>query len=261
MIQGNYDESIDRIANLIVDSSRVVVFTGAGHSTESGISDFRSPGGIWTRYDPDDFTLQKFLSNPESRKKHWQMLGEGFSGREIHPNPAHYAVAELEKLGKLNCVITQNVDNLHQAAGNSDDRVFELHGNMQWAKCLSCGRRYLMEEMRFRVEQGEDMPDCEECNGILKPDAVFFGESLPQDVLEESVSRSSNCDLCIVIGSSLVVYPAALMPRYAIESGAKLVIINLTETPMDTYADIVIHDKAGEVMPKVVEKVKERIAS
>ena len=175
------------------------------------------------------------------------------------PNPGHYAIAELDRLGRLDCVITQNVDNLHQRAGVPGDKVFELHGNMQWAVCLGCGRRYPFGEIKARLEQGEEMPDCETCHGLLKPGAVFFGEALPQDVLEEATSRSYICDLFIVIGSTLVVYPAAYMPVYAAHAGAKLVIINLSTTPMDGEAAVLIRARAGETMSRIVERVTEKI--
>ncbi len=254
----NLDTLVDKVVDLIINAKRVVVFTGAGVSTESGIPDFRSPGGIWSRYDPDDFTYQKFVRDPEARKKHWQLLGEGLLTSGAEPNPAHYAIAELDRLGKLDCVITQNVDNLHQRAGVPDDKVFELHGNLQWAVCLSCGKRYPFEQIKARLEKGEEVPDCESCHGLLKPGAVFFGESLPQDVLQEATNRSYNCDLFIVIGSTLVVYPAAYMPIYATNAGAKLVIINLSSTPMDQEATVLIRGKAGEAMSKVIKQVKEK---
>ena len=188
------------------------------------------------------------------------MLREGGLTTDAEPNPAHYAIAELDRLGKLDCVITQNVDNLHQKAGAPIDRVFELHGNMLWAVCLTCGKRYPFEQLKVRLDNGEEIPDCEACQGILKPDAVFFGEALPQKVLEEAMLRSSSCDLFIVIGSSLVVYPAAYMPTYAVSSEAKLVIINLGSTPMDSQADVLVRAKAGETMSKVIQKVTENIS-
>jgi len=258
MEEQNLDALAGKVADLIINAKRVVVFTGAGVSTESGIPDFRSPGGIWSRFDPDDFTYQKFIRDPEVRRKQWQMLGEGLLTTGARPNPAHYAIAELDRLGKLDCVITQNVDNLHQKAGVPADKVFELHGNMQWAVCLSCGRRYPFEQIKARLDKGEEIPDCEVCHGILKPDAVFFGEQLPQKVLEEATHRSSNCDLFIVIGSTLVVYPAAYMPIYATQAGAKLVIINLSSTPMDREAAVLIRAKAGEAMSKMIERVREK---
>ncbi len=243
------------MAGLIRGAKRLVVFTGAGISTESGIPDFRSPGGIWERFDPDDFTYDKFVSSPASRRKQWQMLREGLLTSEAQPNAAHIAIAELHRRGKLDCVITQNVDNLHQKAGVPAEKVFELHGNMQWAVCLSCHRRYPFALIKERLDGGEEVPDCEACHGILKPDAVFFGEALPEAVVTAATYHSNHCDLFLVIGSSLVVYPAAYMPVYAVSAGAKLVIINLSATPMDEQATVVIRAKAGEVMSQVVREL------
>ena len=261
MEEQNLDALADRVVDLIINANRVIVFTGAGVSTESGIPDFRSPGGIWDRFDPDDFTYQKFVKDPKARKKQWQMLRDGGLTTEAKPNLAHYAIAELDRLGKLDCVITQNVDNLHQRAGVPDNKVFELHGNMQWAVCLSCGKRYPFQQIKARLDDGEEIPDCEACHGILKPDVVFFGESLPAKVLEEATFRSCNCDLFIVIGSSLVVYPAAHIPAYATGSGAKLVIINLSSTPMDKQAAVLIRAKAGVIMSKIISRVTGKILS
>ena len=253
-------ELIDEVADLIVSSKRIVVFTGAGISTESGIPDFRGPDGLWTKFDPEDFTYQIFVTSREARKRLWGMSKTvGLSWQDMKPNDAHYAVAELEKLGKLDCVITQNVDGLHQKAGCSEDKVIQLHGNMQWAKCLSCGERWRNEEVMRWVEAGAEDPECVKCGGIIKPEGVFFGEAMPVKETMEAERRSSMCDLCIVIGSSLVVYPAALMPQYAVQSGAKLVIINEGETSLDHAADIRIDDKAGKVMSQVVKKVKKKL--
>jgi len=251
----------DKVSDLIINAIRIVVFTGAGISTESGIPDFRSPGGLWDRFDPDDFTYQKFVSDPNSRRKQWQMLREGLLTGSAKPNPAHYAIAELDRLGKLDCVITQNVDNLHQKAGVPAEKVFELHGNMQWVICLSCRRRYPFDQIKARLDKGEETPDCEVCHGILKPDAVLFGESLPEETLKEATFHSYECDLFIVIGSTLVIYPAAYMPIYATSAGAKLVIINLSSTPMDQQATALIKAKAGETMSRVIQKVTEKIGS
>jgi len=249
-------EKIERLAQLIVESKKIVVFTGAGISTESGIPDFRSPGGIWSRYDPEDFTIQKFLSGPAARKTIWKMSVEGGLLAEAEPNLAHYAIAELYKLGKLDCVITQNIDNLHQKAGVPEDKVFELHGNLGWVVCLSCRRRFPMSEVLQKIKEGIEVPDCPDCHGILKPDAVFFGEALPQETLREAIRRAQNCDMFIVIGSTLVIYPAAYIPTYAADAGAKLAIVNLTPTPFDHYAEVVIRGKAGEIMSRVMEKVR-----
>jgi NAD-dependent deacetylase len=249
-------DETEKLAQLIVQSRKVVVFTGAGISTESGIPDFRSPGGIWSRYDPEDFTIQKFLSGPAARKTIWKMSLEGGLLAEAEPNLAHHAIAELHQLGKLDCVITQNIDNLHQKAGVPGDRVFELHGNMEWVVCLSCHRRFPMPEVLRRIEQGAEVPDCPECKGILKPDAVFFGEALPQETLQEAIRRAKNCDLLVVIGSTLVIYPAAYVPTYARDAGATLAIVNLTSTPFDHYAEVVIRAKAGETMSEVMGKIR-----
>jgi NAD-dependent deacetylase len=249
-------EDVERLAQLIIESRKAIAFTGAGISTESGIPDFRSPGGIWSRYDPEDFTIHKFLSGPAARKTIWNMSIEGGLLAEAKPNLAHYAIAELHQMGKLDCVITQNIDNLHQKAGVPGDRVFELHGNMQWVVCLSCHRRFPMQEILRKIEEGVEIPACPDCEGILKPDAVFFGEALPQETLREAIRRAQNCNLFIVIGSTLVIYPAAYIPTYAREAGAKLAIVNLTQTPFDQYAEVVIRGKAGEVMSEVTEKVR-----
>ena len=258
MKNDDLSEKISAVADMIIDSKKVVVFTGAGVSTESGIPDFRSPGGIWSKFDPDDFTIQKFLSSPETRRKQWKILIEGGLIADAEPNQAHLAVVELEKLGKLTCVITQNIDNLHQKAGNSPEKVIELHGNMRWVRCLSCNRRYSPENVVKRLKE-EEVPDCENCHGILKPDVVFFGEALPEEALEGATHHSSSCDLLLVIGSSLVVYPAANMPMYAKGAGAKLVIINMSRTPYDSDADILINSSAGDATGKILEKVKEKL--
>jgi len=258
MKENELDALAEKIADLIINSKRIMVFTGAGVSTESGIPDFRGEDGIWTRLDPEDFTIQRFVARREVRKMQWQMLKEGIMIKQVEPNAAHFAVAELEKLGKLDCVVTQNIDNLHQLAGNSPEIVFELHGNMQYVRCLGCRKRWPIEEIIVRLEN-EEVPECEHCKGILKPDAVFFGEALPQLVLSEAARRANNCDLCIVIGSTLVVYPAAYIPMYARDAGAKIVIINIGDTPMDSQAHVRIEAKAGETMSRVMSHLKKKM--
>ena len=250
---------IVKFADLIIKSKRIVVFTGAGISTESGIPDFRSPDGIWAKHDPEDFTYQRFVGSKQARRKMYGLLEESGLMIDAKPNPAHNAIVELEKMGKLDCIITQNVDGLHQKAGNSEENVFQLHGNMKMAVCLGCRKRYPLDDVVDRVKSGEDDPGCEGCGGILKPDGVFFGEALPQRELSEATTRSSRCDLFIVIGSSLVVYPAAYMPNYAVNAGANLVIVNREPTHMDRSAHIVIHAGAGETMSKVMKRVKKKI--
>jgi NAD-dependent deacetylase len=253
-------ELIEELADLIVKSQKIVVFTGAGISTESGIPDFRGPDGLWTKYDPSDFTYQKYISDPEVRKRMWKMKDlVGFSWKDFQPNPAHHAVAELEQLGKLDCVITQNVDGLHQKSGNSESKVIQLHGNMSWVKCINCGDRHPFEEVEKWVNSGVEDPECVQCGGILKPEGIFFGEAMPVWETMEAEKRSRECDLCIVIGSSLVVYPAALMPEFALRSGAKVAIINEGETGLDDSVHIRIWEKAGEIMLEVLKKVKKKL--
>jgi NAD-dependent deacetylase len=260
MFDHRLKERIDRVAGMVAKSESVVVFTGAGISTESGIPDFRSPGGFWTKFDPEDFTIENFLRNPETRRKQWHFLLSGGLFQSARPNSAHEAIAELENLGRLNCVITQNIDNLHQKAGNDPENVFELHGNMRWIRCLDCGNRYPIDEILQRNRNSDEAPVCGSCAGILKPDVIFFGEALPEDTLREATWRASHCDLMLVVGSSLVVYPAATMPLYAKQSGARLVIVNLSETPADGIADVVIHAAAGEVMGRILAQVRQRLA-
>jgi len=259
MMDKYWNGSVGIVAEMIVQAREVVVFTGAGISTESGIPDFRSPGGIWTLFDPEDFTIEQFLASPETRKKQWRILLDGGLLADAEPNKAHLAIAELERIGKLSCVITQNVDNLHQKAGNSPEKVYELHGNMRWLRCMGCDMRYPMKDMVDKYRSGDDIPACEHCRGILKPDVIFFGELLPEMTLKQATLHATGCDLLIVIGSSLVVYPAASIPIYAKGSGAKLVIINRTSTPCDSTADVLIHHSAGEIMGRILEEVKKRL--
>jgi NAD-dependent deacetylase len=261
MSNDNLDQNLKDVAAMIVGAGKIVAFTGAGVSTESGISDFRSPGGIWSKFDPEDFTIERFLYSPETRKKQWRILLEGGLFVDAQPNRAHQAMAELEKMGKLTCVITQNVDNLHQKAGHDPKNVYELHGNMNWLRCLDCHEVYRLEEILAKSRPANDVPVCERCQGILKPDVIFFGESLPQETLKQATHQACHCDLLIVIGSSLVVYPAAYMPVYAKSAGAKLVIINREPTPYDGNADVVINHSAGEVMSRIVDLVKNTLAA
>ena len=250
-------QDIGRLAKLIIESKKIVVFTGAGISTESGIPDFRSPGGVWSRYDPEDFTIQKFFSSRETRENIWKMSVEAGLLMEAKPNPTHYATTELYRLGKLDCVVTQNIDNLHQKSGVPEDKVFELHGNMQWVVCTGCRKRFPQPKILQKVKEGIAVPDCPDCRSILKPDIVFFREVLPQETLTEAALRSQNCDLFIVIGSTLIVYPAAYIPTYAIKAGARLAIVNLMPTSLDHHATVVIHGKAGEIMTSVMKRVRQ----
>jgi NAD-dependent deacetylase len=259
MIDRTEEERIGRVAAMIAESRNAVVFTGAGVSTESGIPDFRSPGGLWTKFAPEDFTLDRFLASPETRRRQWRFLLSGELLREALPNAAHKAIAQLGALGKVDWVITQNIDNLHQKAGSDPDRVLELHGNLRWIRCLDCGSRRPLEEVLGEGGVLDEAPDCALCGGILKPDVIFFGEALPEETLQEATRQANRCDLLIVIGSSLAVYPAASLPLYAKQAGAKLVIVNLTATPADRFADVVIHAAAGEVMVRLLAEVRKRV--
>jgi NAD-dependent deacetylase len=251
------EELIRQVAQMIRESKKIVVFTGAGVSTESGIPDFRSPGGVWQKYNPEDFYYQKFISSEVAREKYWQMSKEFYGTiKNAQPNAAHYAVVELEKMGKLDCVITQNVDNLHQQAGNSAHKVIELHGTSLTVSCLSCRKKYPREEIQSWLMEGVRAPKCKACQGVLKPDTVSFGQSMPPEETEEAFERARNCDLFIIIGSSLVVQPAASIPLEASNNGAKVVIINRDPTSHDSYADLVIHGSAGEVMGKILHQLK-----
>jgi len=254
------EEQIEEVAKLIVNCKRLVVFTGAGINTESGMPDLRSPGGIWSKFNPDDLTHQKNIRDPEARRRNWQMLSIFRMVDSVEPNPAHYAITELDRMGKLDCVITQNVDGLHQKAGVPEEKVIELHGTARWVKCLSCHRRYPMEEIAKRLQAGEAKTVCSYCGGILKSATISFGEAMPAAETAEAERRSRSCDLMLVVGSSLAVYPAAYMPVYAVESGAKLAIINVGDTPMDRYATVCIAEKAGVAMSKIVERAKSKMA-
>lgn len=253
---------ISQAARWILDSQKLIVFVGAGLSTESGIPDFRSPGGIWDRYNPEDFYFQNFVASEQSRRKYWQMATEMYATiREAQPNPAHLAIAELERLGRLDRVITQNIDGLHFKAGNSPERVIELHGTALFVYCLSCKKRYDRDEIQGRLQKGIKVPYCDDCGGILKPATISFGQSMPEKETQEAFERSALADLFMVIGSSLAVQPAASLPQTAKSNKARLVIINRDSTPLDGIADLVIHGQAGPVMAGIVASVKKMLDS
>ncbi|NLX90055.1 MAG: NAD-dependent deacylase [Firmicutes bacterium] len=251
------NEKIAALARFLAESRETVIFTGAGISTESGLSDFRSPGGIWDRFDPDELSYPRFISSQESRRNYWKFYREYWKeALGVEPNRAHLAVAKLEKLVNLSAVVTQNIDGLHQKAGNSPEKVFELHGNMWEVRCLSCNDLYPWEDILKLLEEGKEVHNCRLCGGLLKPTTVSFGQSLPEGALREAQRLSGRCDLLLCIGSSLVVYPAAYLPEQAKRGGAKLVILNREPTPLDRIADLVIHGEAGDVLSRVVEAVE-----
>ncbi len=251
-------EEIERVAAWIADAKRIVVFAGAGMSTESGIPDFRSPGGVWDKYDPEDFQFARFLSSEKSRHTYWRMATEMYdSMKNALPNAGHLAIAELERLGKLDCLITQNIDGLHFKAGNSPEKVLELHGTAIYVTCLECGKRYERDAVQARLLKEAHAPRCEACGGLLKPATISFGQAMPERETAEAYRRSESCDLFIVVGSSLVVHPAAAMPVVAKRAGARLVIINRDETACDNLADLVIHDQAGPVTAAILTRLRQ----
>lgn len=250
---------LDAVAGWAAAARRGVVFTGAGVSTESGIPDFRGPQGFWKRNDASKFTIQNYVRDPEHRKERWrQALGGGFlraeGDRPVEPNDAHRAIARLEELGLVRGVVTQNIDGLHHDAGSRN--VLELHGTSKRIACLSCQESWPREEILDRVRAGEDDPECTYCGGILKSATISFGQSLPQDVLEEAHRWSLEADFFLVVGSSLIVYPAAALPGVAKQSGAKLVIVNREETDQDDLFDAVIQETAGSTLTAIVERVE-----
>jgi NAD-dependent deacetylase len=235
------------LSRLIADARRMVVFTGAGISTESGIPDFRSPGGVWSQMKPIYF--QDFVASEDKRREAWERAFKGragWTGRE--PNAGHHAVARLVACGKASCVITQNVDNLHQASGVPAEKVIELHGNASYATCLECGQRHELAELKALYEATGDLPACRACGGIVKTATISFGQAMPAEPMARAEVETLNCDLFLVLGSSLVVYPAAGFPLLAKRSGAMLAIVNREPTELDAYADLVLHDEIGPVM-------------
>jgi NAD-dependent deacetylase len=250
-------DDVTGVAGWIREARRFVVFTGAGVSTESGIPDFRSPGGIWEKYNPEDFTFQRFVSSEEARESYWRMSTEFYHAmREVRPNAAHHALARLEQMGRLDCVITQNIDGLHQMAGSSPERVIELHGTSRTVSCLSCRKRWRRDAVQEMIAGGVRVPRCDACSGILKPDTISFGQSMPERETAEAFRRSEAADLFLVMGSSLVVQPAASMPLVAKQSGARLVILNRERTPQDRVADRVIRGSCGEVMGDILQALR-----
>ncbi|AGK61035.1 NAD-dependent protein deacetylase, SIR2 family [Archaeoglobus sulfaticallidus PM70-1] len=244
-------EGIKKISQMLNESKYAVVFTGSGISAESGIPTFRGVDGLWKKYNPEEVaSIYGFKRNPSA---FWEFAKELILKSNAEPNPAHYAIAELEREGVVKAVITQNIDMLHQRAGSR--RVLELHGSMNYVDCLDCEAVYEWEYIAKILK--ERQPVCEKCGGeFLKPRVVFFGEPLSYDVLTSAMEEARKADLFLVIGSSLVVYPAASLPEIAKKSGAKLALINLEPVEKDFIFDVVVYGKAGEVMKKVLEEFK-----
>lgn len=250
------EEQIKKLAKLILDSRNIVALTGAGMSTESGIADFRSPGtGLWEKVDPYEYaSIDSYIAHPTKNLEFMLETGKAiFSAR---PNKGHKALTKLQKLGKLKGVLTQNIDRLHHKAKTKN--IVEFHGNVMEAKCLQCGEVFPITNMVNQVLQGRS-PSCNVCKGMLKPNAIFFGEPLESQVLQAADEIIAGCNLLIVLGSSLVVFPVAFYPQKALSLGAKIAIINIQETDMDSLAEVVIHEKIGDIFPKIVSIVEEKI--
>jgi NAD-dependent deacetylase len=239
------------LASVLRGARRAVVFTGAGISTESGIPDFRSPGGVWSKMKPIYF--QDFVASEAQRRAAWTRVFNGTAGWTGRaPNAGHYAVARLVAQGKASAVITQNVDNLHQDSGVPADQVIELHGNASFATCLSCGLRHELSEFREGFLERGEIPVCRDCGALVKSATISFGQSMPEGPMKRAREETLAADLFLVLGSSLVVYPAAGFPIMAKEAGAELVIVNREATDQDPLADLVLHDEIGSLMAAVV---------
>ncbi len=242
---------VDELKRLIGEAKRIVAFTGAGISTESGIPDFRSPGGIWTKYRPIEF--QDFLASEEMRRESWRRkFATDETMRKAEPNAGHRALARLVGEGKMLAVITQNIDGLHQASGIPDDKVIELHGNSTYAACLDCKRRHELDWVKQIFDDNETLPKCMACGGILKTATISFGQAMPEDAMDRAHDATAEADLMITIGSSLVVYPAAGFPVMAKRLGARYVIVNREPTDQDEIADLVINAEIGATLSKAV---------
>jgi NAD-dependent deacetylase len=245
------DHELTALADLIDSADRITLFTGAGISTESGIPDFRSPGGVWTKHTPIDFS--DFMRSADARRETWRRRFEMEPYfRQAAPNRGHRAVAELIRSGRAGAVITQNIDGLHQDSGIPDDKVIELHGNTTYAHCLDCGTRYEIELLRVDFEQDRIVPHCA-CGGWVKTATISFGQSMPVDEMRRAERETLVADLFVAIGSSLVVYPAAGFPELAKRNGAKLVILNLQPTGLDEFADLVLNRPIGETLGSVLD--------
>jgi NAD-dependent deacetylase len=247
-----FEERLTRAAALLKEARKVAVFTGAGISTDSGIADFRSPGGVWERY--RIVTFQEFTSSAEARREYWAMKRDLFGElARARPNRAHTAIARLHGAGKLGCVITQNIDGLHQKGGCPEESVIELHGTNLKALCLHCGRAWPCEEIQERLEAGDLDPKCEACGGLIKPATVSFGQPMPEEEMRRALECAIGSDLMLMIGSSLQVEPAASIPGEARRAGARLIFINRTPTPWDHIAEVIFRESAAEVMGRLEE--------
>jgi len=241
-------------ARLLLDAEKILVFTGAGISTESGIPDFRGTDGIWTKLSPEDFQLDRYVRDPKARVRAWQTRFPRMFGN-AQPNAAHFAVAELWNAGKMIGCVTQNIDGLHQAAGLPQEAIAELHGNGDGIACIQCGAEADPDEIEERWINGDLDPHCDLCGGILKSTIVFFGEVLPQSELLQASDWAAEADAVISIGSSLSVYPAAYIPLEIASRGDVFIIVNNSPTDLDSLASIRLSERAGEVLPPLIQAI------
>lgn len=250
------EAELSQFRHLIQGASNIVIFTGAGISTESGIPDFRGPNGVWKTMRPIDFS--DFVASEDVRRESWRRKFSGDVMGQAIPNSGHRAVAKLVDLGKVSFVITQNVDGLHQKSGIADERVIELHGNANYASCLACNKRYELEDIRTifageAIGEAEIVPYCKECGGIIKTSTISFGQAMPEKQMNLAEQATLGADLFIAIGSSLTVYPAASFPKVAKQKGAGLVIVNNEPTDLDPICDLVLHYPIGETLTAAVD--------
>jgi NAD-dependent deacetylase len=245
------DDDLATLADLVEAARRIVVFTGAGISTESGIPDFRSPGGLWTRQVPIDF--DSFLASESNRQESWRRRFDSDAiFRAARPNRGHRAVAELVRRGTAGCVITQNIDGLHQASGIAAEQIIELHGNSTYAHCLDCATRHEIDALRPAFEADGQSPRCSRCGGLVKTATISFGQAMPEAAMRRAEAETLAADLFIAVGSSLVVYPAAAFPALAKQNGAGLAIVNRDPTHLDAVADVVVNRAIGVALGAVV---------
>jgi NAD-dependent deacetylase len=250
--------SLSRAAAVLREHLPILAFTGAGISTESGIPDFRGPNGLWTKMDPADFTIEKYLADPERRKRGWRMHAEGSlwgSRAELTPNAAHLALVDLYREQRLVGCVTQNIDGLHLQAGLPEEAVAEVHGHVRDARCYTCGLTWPTEEILVRVDRGEEEPRCEACGGIIKTTTVMFGENLPEDVVDRAWSLAYKAQSVLAIGTTLGVWPAAEIPFAMVQAGKPMVIVNEGETEMDRLATVLLSGKAGALVSELAKRI------
>jgi NAD-dependent protein deacetylase/lipoamidase len=254
---------IRKAADCLAQARNVVALTGAGISTESGIPDFRSPGGLWSRIDPGEFSIDRFLQNPSRFwRLHLQLKASGeFDLASAKPNPAHYALSRMEQMGILKCVITQNIDNLHQRAGSVE--VVEYHGNLLRAACMKCRAIEPIKDVEVRLESGqEDTPRCKKCGGLMKPDAVFFGEAIPSRALTISQVQSQKCDVLLVVGTSLQVYPAAQIPLSVKLKYPPAIVVEINREPSvmhEQVTDMLLMGSAGDILTGITDSLGAKV--